>query len=219
MNSDLNSDTLTMPNACRAEPGKHPAFSLTDTRIWSPSSSMYLPPSQKDWLYFTLRFYFYSEVYDNIKGAKVSVTLSTGDYVHQEKSLLASIPPWLSEKSSYTCQENLLTRPLLSHTLNSALRQNQQNRHFHFSASHPSAEIQYPVFKIITFPTIHFLRFTVEEIIWGSHFGKVKIALCAQWNSLTINWTCFGCFLTEHRWHSNTHLHAGLDVSQSFRNR
>lgn len=35
-----------------------------------------------------------------------------------------------------------------------------------------------------------------------------------QWNSPTINWGCFGSFLTEHTWPRNTHLHAWLDLSQ-----
>lgn len=126
----------------------------------------------------------------------------------------------LSEKSSYTCQECPLTRLPLSHALNSVLTLNQQHLHFYFSASHLSVEIP-PVswFRIITFPTIQFLWLTVKGTIWGSHLGKVKIAVCAQWNSLTISWGCFGCFLTEHRWHRNTHPHAGLDLSQPFRNR
>lgn len=45
MDSDLSSDTLAMPNACRAEPGRRPAFSQTDARIHPPSSSIYLPPT------------------------------------------------------------------------------------------------------------------------------------------------------------------------------
>lgn len=49
MDSELNSDTLAMPNACRAEPGKRPALSQRNARTQPPfglisaSSSAYLP--------------------------------------------------------------------------------------------------------------------------------------------------------------------------------
>lgn len=92
-------------------------------------------------------------------------------------------------------QECPLTRPPLTH-MNSVLMLNQQHLCFSFSASHLSVEIL-PVswFRIIEFPTIHFLWLTLQGTIWGSHLGKFKIALCTQ--SLTISCRCFGCFLTQ----------------------
>lgn len=61
--------------------------------------------------------------------------------------------------------------------------------------------------------TLHFMRGWSCRSCLRSRLGKVEIALRTQWSSLTVSWRSFGFFLTEHRWHRNTHLHAGLDLS------
>lgn len=109
--------------------------------------------------------------------------------------------------------------PPFTHTLNSVPMLRLQHLSL-FSISIHSRENWLRMIKLLRQYTLFsdvWLIMLADNLGFLSSQSQISSVHNSQWNSVSISWRCFGCSLTEHRWHWNTHLHAGLDLSQPFR--